>query len=137
MLSYKIETRTNDTNATGHIDHTVIPVWFELARTPIYELLNPGLSLAKWNTVIRKIDIDYLGQVLHGKDTEVRSCIGAIKNTSFQVLQELRQTGVVAAKGSTVLVCFDYKGQQKMTIPPAVREQLAAWQEQSGVNASR
>ena len=132
MLSYKIETRTNETNATGHIDHTVIPVWFELARTPIYALLNPGLSLATWNTVIRKIDIDYLGQVLHGRDTEVRSRIGVIRNSSFQVLQELWQAGVAVAKGSTVLVCFDYKKQQKMAMPPAVREQLADWQGESG-----
>lgn len=129
MLSYQIETRTNETNATGHIDHTVIPVWFELARTPIYELLNPGRSLAAWNTVIRKIEIDYLGQVRHGQDTEVRSCIGEIKNTSFQVLQGLWQAGIAVANGSTVLVCFDYKSGQKMAIPPAVRGQLAAWQE--------
>ena len=44
MLRYKIEPRNNETNATGHIDHTVIPVWFELARTPVYQLFNPDMA---------------------------------------------------------------------------------------------
>ena len=124
MLRYKIEPRSNETNATGHIDHTVIPAWFELARTPIYQLFNPDMSFSTWNTVIRKLEIDYLGQVFHERETEVRTVIGEIKNSSFQVDQELWQDGVLVAQGNTVLVYFDYDGGRKQTIPDAIRDRL-------------
>lgn len=124
MLSYRIEPRSNETNATGHIDHTVIPVWFELARTPIYQVFNPDMSFATWNTVIRKVGIDFLGQVFHDRETEVRTCISDIKNSSLQVEQELWQAGNLVAKATTVLVYYDYKNRQKQSIPEAIREQL-------------
>ena len=124
MLRYKIEPRNNETNATGHIDHTVIPVWFELARTPVYQLFNPDMAFATWNTVIRKIEIDYLDQVFHDRDTEVRTGINSIKNTSFTVVQELWQEQDLVARGKTVLVHFDYMAQKKLEIPQSVRERL-------------
>ena len=125
MLRYRIEPRSSETNATGHIDHTVIPEWFELARTPIYQLFNPGMSFSTWNTVIRKIEIDYIGQVFHDRETEIRSSVGVVKNSSFQISQELWQDGSLVARGNTVLVYYDYKSRQKQTIPERIREQLA------------
>ena len=124
MLRYKIEPRCNEANATGHIDHAVIPVWFELARTPYYQVFNPSLAFASWNTVIRKIEIDYLGQVFHNRETEVRSRITDIKNSSFQIEQELWQELSLVARGNTVLVHFDYETQAKREIPQAVRDRL-------------
>lgn len=124
MLRYKIEPRSNETNATGHIDHTVIPVWFELARTPIYQFFNPDLSFAAWNTVIRKLEIDYLGQVFHDRQTEVRTGIGDIKNSSFQVEQELWQEQNLVARANTVLVHFNYGTQKKLDIPKTIRARL-------------
>ncbi|OGT87316.1 MAG: hypothetical protein A3G96_04435 [Gammaproteobacteria bacterium RIFCSPLOWO2_12_FULL_52_10] len=127
MLSYVIEPRSSETNATGHIDHTVIPVWFELARTPIYKLFNPDMSFSTWNTVIRKMTVDYLGQVFHNRKTEVRTVIGGIKNTSFTVIQELWQDQTRVAIAETVLVYFDYKNQRKLNITPAIQDQLTAF----------
>ena len=130
MLRHKIEPRSSETNATGHIDHAVIPVWFELARTPIYKLFNPDLSFATWNTVIRSMTIDYLSQVFHEKMTEVKTCVGEIKNTSFTVMQELWQAGTKVAQGATVIVYFDYQNHRKQAIPRTVREKLLALQQQ-------
>ena len=126
MLRHTIEPRSGETNATGHIDHTVIPVWFELARSPIYKMFNPDMSFSTWNTVIRKIEIEYSGQVFHDRETEVWTQIGEIRTSSFEVEQELWQNHNPVARGSTVLVYFDYKAQQKLEIPQAIRTQLMA-----------
>ena len=126
MLRYKIEPRSGETNATGHIDHTVIPIWFELARTPIYKMFNPDMSFTTWNTVIRKIEIDYTGQVFHDRETEVWTRIGEIRNSSFQVEQELWQDHNLVARGNTVLVYFDYEERNKLEIPRGIRAQLTA-----------
>lgn len=119
-----IETRTSETNATGHIDHTVIPVWFELARGPIYKLFNPTESFSTWNTIIRKLELDFLLPIQHRLRTEVRSHVSAIGNTSFTVTQELWQEDRLVATGRAVIVHFNYLAQQKAPIPEAIREQL-------------
>ena len=126
MLTYAIEPRSSETNATGHIDHTAIPDWLELARTPIYQLFNPDMSFTTWNTVIRKMTIDYIGQVFHNRKTEVRTVVGEIKNTSFTVKQELWQDETLVAKAVTVIVYFDYANHHKLAIPEAIRTQLLA-----------
>ena len=128
MLRYVIEPRSSETNATGHIDHTALPVWFELARTPIYQLFNPDMSFTAWNTVIRKMTIDYLGQVLHNRKTEVRTVVAGIKNTSFTIEQELWQDAGLVAKAATIIVYFDYSCHRKLVIPGTIRLQLQAWQ---------
>lgn len=124
MLSYQIVPRRDETNATGHIDHKVIPAWFENARSPIYELFNPGLSPRTWNTVIRKMDIEYLGQIFQKKKTVVETSIGNIRNTSFEVIQQLWQENKLTATGTTVIVHFDYEANNKIRIPEPIREKL-------------
>jgi len=126
MLTYDIIPRRSETNATGHIDHTILPVWFEQARTPIYEIFNPDLSLATWNTVIRSMTIDYLGQVYYNRPTEVRTTIGEIKTSSFNIEQELWQAGTLVAQAWTVLVYFDYQHQCKRTITSDLIQRLQA-----------
>lgn len=119
-----IETRTSETNATGHIDHTVIPVWFELARRPIYKLFNPSEEFSTWNTIIRKLELDFLLPIHHRLRTEVRSQVSAIGNTSFTVTQELWQEDRLVATGRVIIVYFDYSMQMKAPIPEAIRELL-------------
>ena len=126
MLRYEIIPRSSETNATGHIDHTVLPIWFELARTPVYRIFNPDLSFAAWNTVIRNLAIDYLGEVFHDRETEVRTTIGAIRTTSFTVEQELWQNAALVARAQTVLVYFDYANRAKQNISARLREELLA-----------
>lgn len=119
-----IETRTSETNATGHIDHTVIPVWFEQARGPIYKLFNPSESFATWNTIIRKLELDFLSPIHHRMPTEVRSHVSAIGATSFTVTQELWQEDRLAVIGLAVIVHYDYQSRKPVNIPLGIRAQL-------------
>ena len=88
------------------------------------------MSFATWNTVIRKMTIDYLGQVLHNRKTEVTTVVAGIKNTSFTVEQDLWQDAELVAKAATIIVCFDYACHRKRVIPGTIRLQLQAWQRQ-------
>ena len=49
QFSLDLTPRFCETDALGHINNTVIPVWFEAAREPIFEIVNPGQDLTKWN----------------------------------------------------------------------------------------
>ncbi len=124
MLLYDVSPRFCETDAMGHINNTVLPVWFESARGPIFEICNPGLSLDKWNLILRKIDVDFLAQTYYEFPAQVRTRIGHIGQSSFVVEHELWQRGEKTATGSAVMIYFDYNAQQKQEIPAAIRTEL-------------
>ena len=113
MFHYETEPRFSDTDALGHINNTVYPVWFEQARTPVFRIFHPSL------------EIDLKAQCYWATPVKVRSGIGKVGNSSFEVIQEAWQNGVLVARGVTVLIHFDYETQKSVPIPEAVRSELA------------
>ena len=124
MFSYKVEPRFCETDALGHINHTVVPMWLEQARTPVFKLFNPSLSLEKWNLILKSICVDYSSQIYVGTIVEIKTYIGEIRQTSFTVEQEVFQSEKLVAKANIVLIHFDYQKQIKANIPPEVKENL-------------
>ena len=124
MFTYQVEPRFSETDALGHINNTIVPNWFEHGRMPIFQLFNPDLSLAKWNLILKKMDVDFVAQIYLFFPVEIRSWITAIGNTSFGVHQEVWQKGELVAQGDCVMVHFDYENQSKAPIPNEVRERL-------------
>lgn len=124
MFTYQVEPRFSETDALGHINNTVVPVWFEQGRLGIFELFNPDLALAKWNLIIKKMDVDFVAQIYLFSPVEIRTSLSAIGNTSFTVHQEVWQKNALVAQGNCVMVHFDYEQQSKASIPPQVREKL-------------
>ena len=125
MLRCELMPRFYETDGLGHINNTVIPKWFETARTPIFAVFNPSLSLDSWNLILRKIDVEFVAQTYHKYPVEVRSWVSHIGNSSFTVCHELWQRDTLTATGSAVLVYFDYAAQQKAAIPDHCRRALA------------
>ncbi len=138
MLSYKIEPRFCETDALGHINHTVVPMWLEQARSPVFQLFNPSLSIVNWNLILRKICVDYISQIYLGSIVEIKTYIGEIRQTSFIVEQDVLQNGNLVAKADVILIHFDYETQSKANIPPSIRENLVKLQKSDthGINNS-
>ncbi|MBO6752616.1 MULTISPECIES: acyl-CoA thioesterase [Spongiibacter] len=126
MLRCELMPRFYETDGLGHINNTVIPKWFETARTPIFAIFNPSLRLDSWNLILRKIDVEFLAQTYLEYPVEVRSWISHVGSSSFVVSHELWQRDTLTATGSAVMVYFDYQAQEKQLIPDHCREALAA-----------
>jgi acyl-CoA thioester hydrolase len=124
MLRCELLPRFYETDGLGHINNTVVPKWFETARTPIFKIFNPELSLDQWNLILRKIDVEFIAQTYHEYPVEVRSWVSHVGNTSFTVSHELWQRDEMTASGTAVLVYFDYNAQQKGVIPEHCRHAL-------------
>ena len=45
MLATSISPRFLETDALGHINNTVLPMWFEAAREPVFRMFSPELDL--------------------------------------------------------------------------------------------
>jgi acyl-CoA thioester hydrolase len=107
--------RFTDTDALGHINNTLVPVWFEGARDPIFKIFMPELDITNWQLILAKIDVTFHEQMHYGAEMEVRTYISRIGNSSFDVYQELWQHNKKCASGKAVMVhfCFD---QQKSKV---------------------
>ena len=124
MFTYQVEPRFSETDALGHINNTVVPVWFEQGRTPIFALFNPELALDRWNLILKKMDVDFVAQIYLYSPVEIRTSLRAVGNTSMTIHQEVWQKDRLVAQGDCVMVHFDYQQQCKAEIPPEVREKL-------------
>lgn len=121
MFSENISPRFSDTDALGHINNTMVPIWFEGARTPVFKLFTPELDLKNWPLILAKINVDFEAQMFYGLDMEVRTFISRIGGSSFDVFQELWQQGKRVASGTAVMVHFDYRAQKTALIPDNIR----------------
>lgn len=125
MFSTCIHPRFSDTDALGHINNTVIPVWFLEAREPVLRLFSPTLDMQSAALAVVRIEVDYLAETRFGSDVEVRTRVARLGNSSLQLAQEVWQDGSLTARGLATLVNFDPQARRSAPIPEAVREVLS------------
>nr|WP_153666042.1 thioesterase family protein [Shewanella intestini] len=114
-----------ETDALGHINNTVIPVWFEAAREPIFEIVNPGQDVAKWNMIIAGFTITFNAPTYYGKAVTVKTHISRIGNSSFDITQSCWQQGNKTAEAQTTMVHYNYQTQTSVALSDTVKAQLA------------
>lgn len=121
MWTNTLQPRFSETDALGHVNNTVLPVWFEDSRTPIFELFCPGMDTNDWHLIIAKIDVEFLSEIYFGKSVKVRTFMTKIGNSSMVVGHEAWQEGKLAAKGSAVMVHFDHENKSSKPIAEDTR----------------
>lgn len=124
MYTEIISPRFAETDALGHINNTVVPVWFEQARKPVFQIFTPDLDPRKWRLIIAKIEVNFLAEIVYGYEAEIRTQVLSIGSTSIQLLQEVYQRGQLCAKGVAVLVHYDYQVKKSVPIPDDIRQCL-------------
>lgn len=124
MLSTEFDVRFYETDALQHVSNTVLVGWFETARLPIFKYFTPDLDLNNWPLILANYNVDFLQQIYLADPVEVKTWISRIGNSSFVVYQELWQSDVKKAKGTTTLVRFDYASKKAVRIPDDIRAKL-------------
>ncbi|MBK1850024.1 MULTISPECIES: acyl-CoA thioesterase [unclassified Marinobacter] len=125
MFYYELQPRFSDTDALGHISNTTLPVWFEQARMPLFKIFHPTLDVKSWPLIIARVEIDFVAQSYWHLPVEVRTGVGKIGNSSFQAVQEAWQDGKLIARGTAVLIHFDYASEKAVAIPDDIRAELS------------
>lgn len=124
MFSQILETHFSDTDALGHINNRMLPIWFEGARDPVFKIFMPNLDISDWRLILAKMEVNFHAQMFYGKSVEIRTYIGRIGHSSFDVYQELWQDDVKAASGTAVMVHFNHQNQRSTPIPDDIVTQL-------------
>ncbi|WP_422139613.1 acyl-CoA thioesterase [Endozoicomonas sp. ALC020] len=124
MYLHTLAPRFCETDALGHINNTVLPVWFEQAREPICRLFTPGLDTESWRLIIARIEVDYTAELKYGADVEIRTCLEKVGNSSMHIHHEAWQNNVLAARGKAVVIHYDFAAGKATSIPEDIRQAL-------------
>ncbi|MEZ9237571.1 acyl-CoA thioesterase [Shewanella sp. 10N.286.52.A9] len=126
QFSLNLTPRFCETDALGHINNTVIPVWFEAARDPVFDIVNPGQDLTKWNMIIAGFNIVFNAPTFYGTDVTVKTHISRVGNSSFEIAQSCWQNGRQTAEAKTTMVHYNYQTEKSQPMLDEVKVQLAA-----------
>jgi acyl-CoA thioester hydrolase len=88
------------------------------------------LNIGQGNGIILvKAEVEYKAELFHGDNIKVYVRISEVKNTSF-IMEYLieKEPDIVAAKGKTVLVSFNYEGRSITRVPDKFREKVETYQ---------
>ena len=126
MFKIMVTPLFGDTGALQHINNNVLGTWFELARNDIFKIFTPDLSVSydDWKLIMVKTTYEYLDQMFYGTDVEIRTYVLRIGNSSFTTYHEAWQDGRLCAKGTAVMVHFDFNEQKSIRIPDDIRKEL-------------
>jgi len=121
------DVRFYETDGLGHVGNTVHVGWLEAARDPLFRLFVPDLDLTAWPLILASYKVDFLKQIYYGKSVTVKTWVGRLGSSSFDVYQEIWQEGEHCATGTTTMVHFNYNTQKAEPVPDAVREKMQTW----------
>ena len=124
MIETPIIPRVSETDGAGHINNTVIPIWFEGGRTEIFRVLTPDLDFKNWRVALVNMNVDYLAQTYFQDPAVVRSWVDKVGTKSFTLYEELWQGERLCAKGTATYVYFNYDDQEAKPVPENVRVAL-------------
>ena len=124
MYEMVITPRVSETDLVGHINNTALPVWFEAAREPIFNLFNPTQDYGNWKMIIVKSTLEFQRQIYYGKNVVVKTWVKNIGNASLVLYEELYQEGLLCAVNEAVYFNFNLKTQEAEMIPLHIRNEL-------------
>lgn len=122
MFKRAIHPRISETNLTGHISHSAVPVWLEEGYEEILLLFphNPGSP----SLVMVNINIDFLRELFFGRDVELITGVEKIGTTSLTLKQLLYQDGELCVRGNTTFVHLDHVSRKPSPIPEHIKKIL-------------
>lgn len=124
MFKLTINPKLLETDVLGHINHSVLPMWFEGAREPLFRIFSPELNIKAWPLIMAKIEIVFKQQIFFGQPVHILTTISKIGNTSITIRQEVWQNEKLCAIGEIVNIHFNHQIQKAIPIPPNIRRKL-------------
>lgn len=115
-----------DLDAFGHVNNTKYFRWFESARMAYFERIGISPECPKGaGPILATTTCEFLAPVAYPATIVVGVRVARVGNTSLGMEHEIAKEGIVVARGSTVVVWFDYQRGEKVRIPDTLREAIA------------
>jgi acyl-CoA thioester hydrolase len=115
--------RFRDLDGMGHVNNAVFMTYMESARLAFFQSLGLGRNPLE-GLILARAEVEFRSPIELGEQIEVGSRPGRIGTKSFDLHQEVRADGRLAAEGKFVLVAYDYTTNRSQEIPSEWRERL-------------
>jgi acyl-CoA thioester hydrolase len=127
MFTTTATPRFGDMDVLGHINNTVLAVWFEQARNPFFAIFAPQVYFTDgtFHLIMAHTDYDFVNELLFGSAVEIRTYVKRIGTKSFTVTHEAWQKGKLCCKGDAVIVHYDFNKKETTPIPEDKKKLLA------------
>jgi acyl-CoA thioester hydrolase len=118
-----------DMDAFGHVNNARYFTWFESCRTVYF--LRLGLRMdqpSPLGPIVASVSCDYLAPVVYPASLVAGVRVTKIGNTSFSMdygLWKKDMPDPLLARGTSVVVLFDYVAQKKVRLPNEMRDEIA------------
>ncbi|KAM9863737.1 thioesterase family protein [Leucobacter sp. BZR 635] len=99
-----IHPRVSETDAIGHINNTVVPVWFEAGRREFFEVFGPVDDFSQWRMIVASFTVDFEHELTYPAPVSVHTWVERIGNSSLALYEEMHQLGKRCAVGRTTYV---------------------------------
>ncbi|MDM5213605.1 acyl-CoA thioesterase [Peribacillus sp. NJ4] len=126
MHEFEVNVRFSETDALGHINNTSYFIYLEETRMKFFEALGLAMKVESWNFLLASTKCDFIAQGYFNQLLTIRSSLTKVGTKSCEMVHDIlcSQTGEVIAKGSAVLVCFNFLNQNSEPIPEMIKEKL-------------
>jgi acyl-CoA thioester hydrolase len=115
--------RFNDLDGMGHVNNAVFLTYMESARLAYFTSLGLGRNPLE-GMILARAEVDFRSAIELGEQVEVGTRTGRIGTKSFELEQEVRADGRLAAEGRFVIVAYDYEVGRSRDLPVEWRETL-------------
>lgn len=115
--------RFRDLDGMGHVNNAVYLTYMETARLNYFRSLGLGRNPLE-GMILARAEVDFRSPIELGEQVEVGVRVGRMGTKSFDLEQELRADGRLAAEGRFVIVAYDYTTSRSQELPEAWRELL-------------
>lgn len=120
--------RFGDTDALGHVNNAVYLSWMELGRMAFTDKLLPQIDWTKTGFILAHVSIDYMEPVFLNDKVKVYMRAGKIGGKSVVlecvITKEDEKGERPTAKGTNIIVAFDYKKNISVLIPEDWKEAM-------------
>lgn len=131
--SVKIQLRFVDTDMLGHINNANFLTYMEVARMSYFnEVLGDAVDWKKEGIILAKATVEYKVPIFIEDNLYVQICVDHISSKSFHIsyrfIKENSPERIVAALGSTLMVCYDYQENRSIVMPTVWREKISRYE---------
>jgi acyl-CoA thioester hydrolase len=125
-----IQIRFKDVDRLGHVNNANHITYFELARVDYFNFLMGDIKI-DWESeslILAKMEMEYKQPILLEDKISVYTWVSRMGSKSFDMACSIvKTTGGIEtemAKGSAVIVCFNYKTNQSIPVPETWKKKM-------------
>jgi acyl-CoA thioester hydrolase len=115
--------RFRDLDGMAHVNNAVFMTYMESARLAYFKALGLGSNPLE-GMILARAEVDFRSPIELGEQVEVGVRTGRVGTKSFELEQEVRADGRLAAEGKFVVVAYDYEANRSQELPSEWRDTL-------------